>query len=481
MNRRRAIIIGLVLAVFGTLLISLLLSGNEPRYKGHSLKYWLTQMREPKDSSARSAAAAAVRGIGTNAVPYLIRYVMYETTEPKLIIARKFSDWQLPNWLVPDGWEAPGQIQQLGVLGFMCLGEKGAAAIPALARHLTNGENHVSAASALRGIGEKAIPVLITSLRSPYQQSRFGAISALEQIGPAAYPAIPELLSLAEREPALGRSITDALLNIENHEVESTDYRMYISNLRRIGRPEQVIREIVLSDVNMVFGLKRAEHPIGTNRVEFWRTGTNTYEMVKQMMLRNCEQLELERKHLLRELLGNSTTIEDRACSFMEADIKVQMLDFLLIQEKRKALRVIEELNQEFEAKFRPLLDSQLNADARIEYANFYQVKEQRLSAALGDAGKENYELRMSSLADLLRTRFLGVEFSEAQFREVYCFAKPLELNLDDWFLDNSDVVSVAAYKKANQAIWDKAQEVIGDQHFQAKPSAAMESKFRVW
>jgi hypothetical protein len=35
--------------------------------------------------------------------------------------------------------------------------------------------------------------------------------------------------------------------------VESADYRAYIANLRRIGCPEQTLRDIILADVNMLY------------------------------------------------------------------------------------------------------------------------------------------------------------------------------------------------------------------------------------
>lgn len=40
-------------------------------------------------------------------------------------------------------------------------------------------------------------------------------------------------------------------------QVESTDYRAYIANLRRVGCPEQTIRDIITADLRALYGSKR--------------------------------------------------------------------------------------------------------------------------------------------------------------------------------------------------------------------------------
>src|SRR5205823_6625316 len=80
---------------------------------------------------------------------------------------------------------------------------------------LTNGENHANAATALAGLKEKAVPVLISALKSPSKQSRHDVLSALGQIGAAAGPAVPDLLSLSQQEPELTPAIKQELQRID--------------------------------------------------------------------------------------------------------------------------------------------------------------------------------------------------------------------------------------------------------------------------
>src|SRR5690242_7331814 len=53
-------------------------------------------------------------------------------------------------------------------------------------------------------------------------------------------------------------------------EVESEDYPTYVANLRDIGCPEQTIRDIIIADVNALYGQKRATNII-TAEQQWWR------------------------------------------------------------------------------------------------------------------------------------------------------------------------------------------------------------------
>ena len=84
-------------------------------------------------------------------------------------------------------------------------------------------------------------------------------------------------------------------------EVESTDYRQYIANLRALGVPEQVIRDIISADINQVY-TKRARE-IWTPRVRaYWQKYSNERPSPKQ-----SEQLTAVMKEqgtMLKDLLG---------------------------------------------------------------------------------------------------------------------------------------------------------------------------------
>jgi hypothetical protein len=53
-------------------------------------------------------------------------------------------------------------------------------------------------------------------------------------------------------------------------QIESTDYRVYISNLRSIGCPEQTIRDIVKADVGNLYAGKRLELAGDSEALQQW-------------------------------------------------------------------------------------------------------------------------------------------------------------------------------------------------------------------
>ena len=204
-------------------LIILVASQNrEPRYRGRTLSDWLGQV-ELTSGTQKEEAEEAVRAIGDKAVPYLLSYVRYETSRPKMMIGafvERHGVWRVH---VPKGWTEPGRIQQMGVAGFRALGDKSSDAIPSLALHLTNGPFHVNAALALAGIGPASLPALVTALDSQYQQARFGAVTALGHLGAAARPAVPALVRLYERDPGMRATIRNELLFIDEDMLARVD------------------------------------------------------------------------------------------------------------------------------------------------------------------------------------------------------------------------------------------------------------------
>src|SRR5207245_2007694 len=85
--------------------------------------------------------------------------------------------------------------------------------------------------------------------------------------GESATTAHPTLA--ATRGAAKPQNISAATLDWR--EVESADYRQYVTNLRAIGCPEQFVRDIIVADLNQLYAARAravwAEPPIR----EFWQ------------------------------------------------------------------------------------------------------------------------------------------------------------------------------------------------------------------
>ena len=178
---------------FGLFLISCATS-HEPQFERVTLTEWLHRHQDaPADSEAEKQATAAIRTIGTNALPLLVA---------------NLSVYDLKK-------------QTLGKNGFEILGPTAAPAIPALTRLLYDTNEMISfyAAQSLAPIGAAAVPVLVEALekhanRSEYMIGTHAAL-VLWELGTNARPAIPVLLEdLRHKNPRIRQRAADTLGNI---------------------------------------------------------------------------------------------------------------------------------------------------------------------------------------------------------------------------------------------------------------------------
>ena len=126
------------LLVFGVLMVCWLQPRRkrEPTYQGRTLSFWVQQnvpsaTNLPFAVTLSPEAASAIRQIGTNAVPTLIRWMRYPDKSP----AMKVSNWlqekqsapRIARSLVPESFQPHS-----AVFAFQALGTNGASAVPSL-------------------------------------------------------------------------------------------------------------------------------------------------------------------------------------------------------------------------------------------------------------------------------------------------------------------------------------------------------------
>src|SRR5512140_622369 len=137
-RKNRKLVLALACAAIVAGFIALLSRGKEPSYHGRSLSKWLITYYErdrPSDDDDRRKAllaAAAIRAIGTHAVPLLLDWTRYETTPWHRTVARalpaRFGNSRLARATVFRGFHRAEAAQQ----GFRLLGTNAASAIPEL-------------------------------------------------------------------------------------------------------------------------------------------------------------------------------------------------------------------------------------------------------------------------------------------------------------------------------------------------------------
>src|SRR3569833_3177351 len=84
-------------------------------------------------------------------------------------------------------------------------------------------------------------------------------------------------------------------------EIESSDYHVYIANLRRIGCPEKTIRDIIVADVNDLFA-ERIAHEVVIPEQKWWLPDPDSEAL--QAGIDQVRALEAEKVQMLTDLLG---------------------------------------------------------------------------------------------------------------------------------------------------------------------------------
>ena len=181
------IVIGLCLLVFGDW-------EHQPRYQGRSLSAWLAISYE-QGSVSDEEAREAVLHIGTNALPYLLRWIQHQPPRwhyslQRFLPSRIWENWSFQGFLAGRS----GMRAEYGSQGFYILGTNSIAALPELERLMTSNTTPVvvrRALSAVVCIGEPSLPVLERALADTNQIYRYQIPSFLQTMatrdGPAAY------------------------------------------------------------------------------------------------------------------------------------------------------------------------------------------------------------------------------------------------------------------------------------------------------
>jgi hypothetical protein len=171
-GKHLVIVAGLVAAVMTMALVGRNREPNEPNYNGHSLSEWLHAARPGyhNPTAPPAEAKAAIRQIGTNAIPTLLKWTSYEPSKLKVKLSPFFSTGDH----FADAEDA-----------FRILGPVAHSAIPELTRLAvtSSGEDRVMRCSrCLAYIGPEAVPALATIISNYHGKARYYPIAVLAHV-----------------------------------------------------------------------------------------------------------------------------------------------------------------------------------------------------------------------------------------------------------------------------------------------------------
>jgi hypothetical protein len=154
---------------------------REPEYEGRRLSEWLEPQPWIGVDSDYYKSQAAIRSIGTNALPILLKWIDYEPPTWRMTLYRKLPKFignrrPINSWLF-------GASRRVGfaIGGFEALGTKAASATPvleAMMKDTTKPTRARAAIYALGEIGEPAIPALKAAFADTNRLDRVDIVKA---------------------------------------------------------------------------------------------------------------------------------------------------------------------------------------------------------------------------------------------------------------------------------------------------------------
>jgi HEAT repeat protein len=174
MSKKLLISCAVALSAATVWVVFFLISHREPAYQGKTLNAWMEQSsrylsadRKSPDRAKRDEAEAAIRQIGTNALPTLLGMVRAKDSALKtklLVLGRRQHIFKLP-------FKPATYYHARATYGFGALGPMAKPAVPALIESLRDKDKDVRAAAAsclalMDTEAKEAVPALIQTLNA---------------------------------------------------------------------------------------------------------------------------------------------------------------------------------------------------------------------------------------------------------------------------------------------------------------------------
>ncbi len=207
MKRSRTVALVVLLAVIATVAAFIVLRPREPMYQGKRLSEWLVEW-DTFNLDTNAPTAEAIRQMGTNTLPHLIRLLRVKDSALK----RKLTELLEKQTLVQIDFKSAEYWRGQGMAGFHMLGNLASPAIPELSKLLNDQDNSLDAALALIFIGPEAALTLARALTNSNASVRANVAFALAQAKWNAKGAVPNLLTcLSDKEANVRLSAAVAL------------------------------------------------------------------------------------------------------------------------------------------------------------------------------------------------------------------------------------------------------------------------------
>jgi hypothetical protein len=275
-------------------------------------------------------------------------------------------------------------------------------------------------------------------------------------------PAVsPTPAAAADPAPAAPPVVIYKTNQFEWSQLESTDYRQYIANLRAVGCPEATVRDIIITDVMRLYAARRGKFYQNGRAFKYWETDEK--RKLKHTQLEEREaQLALIDKELpavLRELLGVNYEREVNKY-FVDAEEDDRRLAFLAGDKRERVLALRDQFEGRREQTLREVPDGKPTPGQIQLLRQIDREQEAALAGVLTEEERQEFDLINSPTADRMRRELVGFNPSEAEFREI--FAREQALDAAYAYEDTGDESVRAAKAAEEQKMREDIQAALG-------------------
>jgi uncharacterized membrane protein len=243
--------------------------------------------------------------------------------------------------------------------------------------------------------------------------------------------------------------------------VESEDYKKYIANLRSIGCPEETIRDIITADVKKLFDSRRKSLTGSTNKFEFWKSGNMFGAMLDEEKIKQSQELSKEKRALLKELLGVEP--EEKPDLLAGMNPFDTMLDFLPASKQADVMDIF----QKFQAKMAKTFSGGTpDAEDMKKMQNSQKEMEAELAKVLSPQEMEDYQLRLSQTAMVMRMQLASFDPSEQEFRDIFKAKKKFDDEFGPFGMLSQDKETKAKYDSAKKELDAGIKSTLGDNRY---------------
>jgi len=252
-------------------------------------------------------------------------------------------------------------------------------------------------------------------------------------------------------------------LNFVWGQIESSDYRVFISNLREIGCPEPTIRDIIVAEVDQIFARRRSGE-IVTPQQQWWLPEPDP--RVMEEAARKLGALEAERESLLTTLLGPQwqSSFYPHPDSPQGNPLDGALLGSLS-PESKQAVREVERQSRERRDAYLRSTQARGGEPDDAELNRLRQQSRSELAAILTPEQLEEYLLRYSQRASDLRGELRGLTMSPDEFRSLFRLRDALDPDLQG-LAEATDATGVQRRQELEQKRDAAMEQILGADQF---------------